>query len=283
MKYQECVQDIKNELSDIYPDGEINSLTWLLFEHFEGLTRVNLHMKYPDDVSENTVKSIEKAVQSIKNNHPIQYVLGRTTFFDLTLEVETGVLIPRPETEELVNWIIDDLKEEKQLKILDIGTGSGCIAIVLYKYLNCHKAVGADVSKEALNIARKNNKLNKTKVRFKKWDILEKKYKVHKRKWDLIVSNPPYVMEKEKTEMHSNVLDYEPHLALFVDDENPLIFYKAIGAYAKRNLNKNGTVYVEINEAFGTETLNIFVGLGFSEVVLKKDLFDKERMIKAIL
>jgi release factor glutamine methyltransferase len=236
-------------------------------------------------------KSFEKAIdwtniiERLNNNEPIQYILGETEFYGRRFLVNDSVLIPRPETEELVKYIIDKQKTQfsvkrKQLSILDIGTGSGCIAISIAKELPNFIVSAYDISKNALETAKKNAELNKADVNFEKVDILKPPFI---RSFNIIVSNPPYVTKQEIYRMQKNVLDFEPHLALFVEDSEPLIFYEAIANFAFNNLTDNGLVAVEINEALGEETANVFRRKGFSEVEIIKDMHQKDRFVSAIL
>jgi release factor glutamine methyltransferase len=238
----------------------------------------------------------------LKLEKPLQYILGTAHFMDLELQVNENVLIPRPETEELVQWILDDFQKEGQfkldaersrsvistplndhsLKILDIGTGSGCIAIALAKNLPDAKIYALDVSEEALEVAKKNAKSNGVNIGFMHQDIfnpeLELESELH---FDIIVSNPPYVRELEKKEINKNVKDFEPDTALFVSDEDPLVFYKAIMDFSENNLNENGSLYFEINQYLGEETKALFNTRNFSEIELRKDIFGNDRMLKA--
>lgn len=244
-------------------------------------------------------KSFEKAIdwiniiERLNNNEPIQYILGETEFYGRRFLVNDSVLIPRPETEELVKYIVDKQKSQfpvtnKQLQILDIGTGSGCIAISLAKELTNFKVTAYDISEKALETAKTNAELNKADVTFEKVDILNSEFLIlnsqaERRPFSIIVSNPPYVTKQEIDRMQKNVLDFEPHLALFVEDSEPLIFYEAIANFAFNNLTDNGLVAVEINEALGEETADIFRKKGFSEVEIIKDIHQKDRFVSAVL
>jgi len=278
---KKVISKIKNELKDIYPKEEIESFIFLIFEHVLGLSRTKLLTSYDDEFPNDKYAKIENFIADLKNSKPIQHIIGETSFYNLIFKVNSNVLIPRPETEELVDWIIKDHKGDSK-SILDIGTGSACIAIALSKNLKKSKVFALDISEKALDIARENSKLNHVDITFLKFDILNEGHML-KDKFDIIVSNPPYITEKEKKLMQKNVLNYEPELALFVPDEDPLRFYKAIINFAQNHLNPNGEVYFEINEAFGKEMMNIFNEDLFSEVLLKKDINGKDRMIKAIL
>ena len=228
----------------------------------------------------------------MQNQEPIQYVLGKTNFYGLPFLVNTNTLIPRPETEELVEWILQEWKETSSIEILDIGTGSGCIAISLAKNLPNAAIYALDISKEALAITTQNATHNNVNATCLQADILTTKNLNHlitqntthnNVKLDIIVSNPPYVRELEKKEISKNVLENEPHQALFVADDNPLIFYKKIADLAKQHLKKEGMLYVEINQYLGEKTVGMFKEKGFKNIQLKKDLFGNDRMIKAVL
>jgi len=214
--------------------------------------------------------------------------LGETEFYGRRFLVNDSVLIPRPETEELVKYIVDKQKTQfpvtnNQLQILDIGTGSGCIAISLAKELPNFKVTAYDISEKALETAKTNAELNKANITFKKVDILNNQFSILNSKFSIILSNPPYVTKQEIDRMQKNVLDFEPHLALFVEDAEPLIFYEAIANFAFNNLIDNGLVAVEINEALGEETADVFRRKGFSEVEIIKDIHQKDRFVSAVL
>jgi release factor glutamine methyltransferase len=216
----------------------------------------------------------------LKKEKPIQYILGETEFYGLPFLVNENTLIPRPETEELVEWILESTKYEEQntkLNVLDIGTGSGCIAISLAKNLPSAQVSAIDVSEKALATAHKNAKINKVDVNFILKNILETESLDEK--YDVIVSNPPYVRNLEKEEIKPNVLEYEPHLALFVEDNDALLFYRKIAALAKKNLSENGKLYFEINQYLGKETVRLLEGMDFKNVILKKDVYGNDRMI----
>ena len=223
---------------------------------------------------------IDTYVAELKLQKPIQYILGETEFFGITLKVNPNVLIPRPETEELVEWIIK-ANDHGFPSILDIGTGSGCIAIALAKHMPAARVYGMDISQEAIALAKKNSMSTNTSVTFIHADILSHPTQVEGSPYDIIVSNPPYVRESEKDLMLPNVLENEPHLALFVKDNDPLIFYKAIAQVGKNHLNPNGVIYCEINEAFGKETSGVFKDYGFTDIEVRQDINGKKRMLRA--
>ena len=277
------LQYIKNELSAYYPEDEINSFSVLIFLKLENINKIQLHLKQNEPINSKLFQQVEHIVNRLKKNEPIQYILGETYFYDIKFYTAPGVLIPRPETEELVDKIIKDHEDEKNLNVLDIGTGSACIPVILGLHLNCSRIIAYEISSGAIKIAEKNRKEHNVPVKIKKNDILKIYDRKERKKFDIIVSNPPYVTLKEKEHMQSNVTDFEPHEALFVPDEDPLIFYRAIGRYASNNLKKGGRLYLEINENFGTQTFNELLSFEFNEIILKKDINGKERIITAEL
>lgn len=270
-----------SELSNIYPTTEIQSFFKLLIEFKLGLNRIETALQPAFEINTENEVYLQSALQELKNHIPIQYIIGKTEFYGLTFRVTNDVLIPRPETEELVNWIVQENDQSEKLKILDIGTGSGCIAISLAKLLPNSEVTAIDISSEALKIAKENALLNNVTIHFLEKNILETTELPHN--FDIIVSNPPYVRELEKEQMHPNVLRNEPHLALFVKDNNPLLFYNKIADLAKSNLTTNGILYFEINQYLGSEMKELLQHKGFTTVELRKDLYDVDRMLKAIL
>jgi release factor glutamine methyltransferase len=282
MTIKESIVHLKNDLKPFLPDTEIQSLIYIVLNHITHLNKTEILMKYDMTLPQATILQINKIVSELKENKPIQYILGETEFYGLPFKVTPDVLIPRQETEELADWIIKENKGTG-LRILDIGTGSGCIAIALaYHLANC-TVEALDVSAEALNVARENALLNKISINFFQYDLLNDLPGLHFSNYDLIVSNPPYVCEFEKGLMQPNVLDFEPHLALFVPDEDALIFYKAILNFAKRHLNPGGKIYFEINEKLGTELKGLIESNGFDHVSIHTDINGKDRMAYAQL
>ena len=268
----------RSELSEIYPTTEIDSFFFLLIDEYLGLQRIDTVLKPDFKINEAKLSTLNKALERLKKQEPLQYIIGKTEFYGYTFLVNEHTLIPRPETEELVEWILNE-SENKKLNILDIGTGSGCIPISLAKNLKNAIISAIDVSEDALKIAQKNATLNKININFIKKDILAADSLSES--YDVIVSNPPYVRELEKVEIQNNVLENEPHLALFVSDDDPLIFYNKIADLAKKHLTKNGVLFFEINQYLGAETLEMLKQKGFKNVELRKDLFKNDRMIKA--
>ena len=277
---KQSIRRIQNCLQDIYPTGEIKALTRIILEEVcqYSLTDILLHKN--SILSASKHQEIETILQRLKQNEPIQYILGHTKFYGININVAPGVLIPRPETEELVELI---LKENEKLKgnILDIGTGSGCIALALAKFLPDSRVEGWDISVEALNIATQNARQNSIETSFSKKDILNLNTSEISRQYDLIVSNPPYICEREKKEMDRNVLDYEPHLALFVEDSDPLLFYRKIAEAGKSILKPGKRLYFEINALFGKETQKMVEEYGYTDVHIYKDISGKNRFISA--
>jgi len=274
-------------LASYYEKEEIENFIFLSFEAFLGYKRTDLVLKKNALLTESLLLKFMYVVKALKKHKPIQYVLGHTVFYGLTLSVNEHVLIPRQETEELVDGIIKENKnkyEETQVKhtdfsILDIGTGSGCIAIALKKNFPKAKVYALDISAAALQMAKENALLNHTEINFIPADILNYSIDLFPLDFDIIVSNPPYVRLSEKKNMNTNVLEYEPHLALFVNDDKPLQFYEVIADIATKKLKPEGNLYVEINEALGIQTVNLFKNKGFQKIQLKKDLNGKERII----
>jgi len=279
-------------LKHLYPTSEIDSFFFIILEEYMGFKRIDIVLKSDFNIDQKSLNLMQIATKQLEQEIPIQYIIGKTEFFGLPFNINKEVLIPRPETEELVERVIKEVsliktyktdsnetKNEKQLKILDIGTGSGCIAISLKKELPSSKISAIDVSNEALRIAKKNALLNKVDINFIHLDIL--KTNNLDKLYDVIVSNPPYVRELEKKEMKNNVLNNEPHLALFVDNKNPLLFYNKIAELAKNFLTKNGQLHFEINQYLGKETVILLAEKGFKNIQLKKDIFGNDRIISA--
>ena len=267
-------------LLDYYPDTEIDSFFSMLSLHILKMKRIDISQSLFSVVSGKKYDKFQVAIERLKRYEPIQYVIGDTEFYGLEFKVNPSVLIPRPETEELVAWIIDEHKKKQQISILDIGTGSGCIAVALAKHLVNSTVYALDVSLEALSLAKENTLTNDVNVEFIEADIFD--WNFGDLQFDVIVSNPPYVRELEKEAMSANVLDHEPHLALFVKDDDALLFYRTITKVANKILKPNGQLYFEINESLGKDTNDLLSNSGFSNVELKKDHFQKDRMIKAI-
>lgn len=276
------IRDYKNtfvqQLIPLYEKEEIESFFYLVLTHLKNLSRVDLALNPDTEFSESELEKMDFYAGELKNNKPIQYILGITNFFGLEFAVNPNVLIPRPETEELINWIISENKNPTNLKILDIGTGSGCIATTLAKNLKA-EVTAFDISEKALETAQKNADHNQTFVHFVEFDILNDIWEGED--FDLIVSNPPYVRELEKEQIKPNVLDNEPHLALFVPDQDALIFYRKIADFALKHLSENGQLFFEINQYLGKQVVSLLEEKGFKNIVLKKDIYSNDRMIFA--
>lgn len=268
---------ITNSLQEIYPPQELQSLAMIICKDLLGLDDIDIYLRKDIKLSDNRQCLLEQTVKRLKNHEPIQYIRGTADFYGLIFHVEPGVLIPRPETEELVDLI---LKENSgSVRVLDIGTGSGCIAISLAKHLPDGQVDAWDVSDEALITARRNADCLDVSVHFEQVDVLCAEAKHDK--YDVIVSNPPYIAEKEKIVMDKNVLDWEPDLALFVPDHDPLCFYRHIAQLGLDLLVPEGKLYFEINQAYGPETTELLNALNYKHVQLLKDLFGNNRIIIA--
>ncbi|MFO8236398.1 MAG: peptide chain release factor N(5)-glutamine methyltransferase [Bacteroidales bacterium] len=277
-KIKEVTQYIHNTLKGIYPDNEINSLIELIYEKKVNLKKTDRLLDPDYKLAPSTILEIQKIVQQLENLVPVQYILGETMFYDLNLNVNKNVLIPRQETEELVDWIIREQHDSP--KILDIGTGSGCIAIALAKFIPQASLYAIDYNKQTLDTARKNAEKNNVSIQFIEADILSEQPSLPD--MDIIVSNPPYIMNSEKQFMHKNILDFEPSESLFVADFNSLIFYHKIADYAKKYLSTNGLLYFEINENKAEDIDALLREKGFHGITIQKDINGKARMIKAM-
>jgi len=287
MTLQELKSKFLKELIKTYPQEEILSFFFLLVHYKLDFTRTDIAL-HPNQIINNLDSMFFRgALKRLKDENPIQYIIGETEFYGMRFKVNPNVLIPRPETEELVAWILKEANRKKEIKILDIGTGSGCIAISLAKYLPQATVYALDVSKEALKVAAQNAILNKVKVHFIENNILTKNkpfnLDLEFQKFDIIVSNPPYIRDLEKHEIQNNVLQNEPNIALFVKDENPLLFYDRITDFAKEYLNLNALLFFEINQYLGKENIALLEQKGFKNIELRKDIFGNDRMIKGII
>jgi release factor glutamine methyltransferase len=278
-KYRDCFIET---LTPIYDAVEAESFFYLILEQHHQMKRIDLALQPNSTFTEKQIEVWNAILTKLQQEIPIQYILGKTHFYGLDFEVDENVLIPRQETEELVEWIIINQQINKSInqQILDIGTGSGCIAISLAKNLPAAKVSAIDVSENALQVARKNADLNQVDVTFIHQNILETEDL--QAPFNVIVSNPPYVRNLEKAEIKKNVLANEPHLALFVDDHDALIFYRKIAELAQKNLKENGQLYFEINQYLGKEMVDLLQKMGFVEVALRKDIYGNDRMIMAM-
>ena len=271
----------KEQLISMYDEEELNSIFYLILENVNHLKRIDLALNINLKFTQSEILIWNEIIEKLKLEIPIQYILGSTSFYGLNFMVNNNVLIPRSETEELVDWIIKTSKNYRFINVLDIGTGSGCIAISLAKNIENSNIFALDVSKEALIIAKKNAEINNVTVNFIQNDILQT-VEIDQ-KFDVIVSNPPYVRNLEKHEIKKNVLDNEPHLALFVTDNDALIFYRKIAEFALNNLVRNGFLFFEINQYLGKETEELLQNIGFKNIELRKDIYGNDRMIKCNL
>lgn len=267
-------------LCSLYEKDEANAMILILFKYYFNIDRVRMVLEPDLRLSESEMLKIHFAVKDLLKNKPIQYVTGETEFCDLKFKVNENVLIPRPETAEMISKIVNSQQStvNNHCSIIDIGTGSGCIAISLAKMISNSNVYALDISEEALKIAKENAFNNNVNVSFIHDDILNLKNNIET-KFDIIVSNPPYVRELEKVEMHNNVLKWEPHKALFVSDNDPLIFYRSILEFAKTHLKDNGEVWFEINEYLSKEMSDLCHELGFSNVKIHKDFRDRDRVM----
>ncbi len=291
MTYGQLASKIIGELSPIYGDREARAIQLFLFESQIKLTSAKWLLQLNEEATTDFEKKMMAFVPLLKQLNPVQYLVGRVSFCDLEFEVNPEVLIPRPETELLIQLIVKELSPSKGYRIMDVGTGSGAIAISLAYLLKNSSVSAIDISTAALEIATRNANLNKVKVDFSLIDIL--KYNIGENyskrtndqgvnnKFDIIVSNPPYIKESEKVLMKGNVINYEPHLALFVPDEDPLIFYRSIINYSLESLNEDGTLWFEINENEGNKLVRLLNEKGYSKVMTFQDFNDKPRYMKA--
>lgn len=263
---KEIVSHIISELHGYYSEGEAREIAYWIIEHQTGMTRTDVIMGKPKQL----IQDLPHILERLKCHMPIQYIFGISEWMGLQLQVNQHTLIPRPETAELVEWILSTNSNDASLRVMDIGTGSGCIAIALKKRCPAWHILGVDISPEALEVAKNNAANNDVDIVWKQMDILSEKPDFY----DIIVSNPPYICHREKANMQPQVLDYEPHRALFVPDDDPLVFYRRIASIksAKR-------LYFEINEAYGQEVCNMMLDLGYTDIQLKHDIYGKARMV----
>lgn len=295
MKIGEAEVWLRQELNSIYDEREASNIAELVLENLTGLSKVDRLTKKEERLVVQQLHHLTEIHHRLMHHEPIQYALGEAHFYGLKLFVDKHVLIPRPETEELVDWIIKDIQasgkniferreseadETTQLKILDVGTGSGCIALALKKSMPKAEVWGCDVSDDALNIARRNGSELDIRVDFVGLDFLDMAQNKQLPTVDIIVSNPPYIPLNNKEKMHPNVVEYEPHTALFVPNDEALIFYKALAEFGKHRLYENGSIYAEINENMAKDVIGLFEKESY-KIELRKDMQGKERMVKA--
>lgn len=278
MRLKYLIDKIKAQLTPHYGEGETKWMVRIIFEHLKGWSAVDLVLKADYEVSDFIVDKVNDIIERLLKDEPIQYIFGDTYWYGMTLKVSRDVLIPREETEELVDIIVKE-NSSTDLNVMDLCTGSGCIAIALAKNLNFANISAVDVSEKALDIATVNAKINKAAVEFSQADVLN--LLPDDDKFDIIVSNPPYIMNKEKCEMDANVLNYEPHIALFVSDDDPLKFYKPISKYALESLNDSGRLYLEINPLTADILKTVLEKDGWKDVELYRDIHKKNRFVRA--
>jgi release factor glutamine methyltransferase len=273
----------KQSLDKVYDANEIEALTLMVINEITELSKAQIKAFPEKEIANEQIEKLNNILPRLKTGEPIQYILGHTEFYGLLFKVSPSVLIPRPETEELVEWVLTSVGSCQLAvsNILDIGTGSGCIAISIKKNLPEAQITAIDISAKALAIAKQNADLNKVNIDFIEADILNPSSEIESLKFEIIVSNPPYVTLHDKTQMHFNVIDFEPHNALFVPENDPLIFYKAIADFALKTLQPNGLLFLEINESLGNETVELLADKGFKNIELRKDMSGRDRMIKA--
>ncbi len=283
-KLRDVVSFFKKELESYYPENELKVISEIIFEGLFDITKQEM-MLFPENLlNESQIVKLLKVIKRLKRYEPVQYVAGYTDFLELKINIKPPVLIPRPETEELVLWVEEELKSRsgEKINLLDVCSGSGCIALVLKRRLPEISVYGLDINPEAVSVAKANAQRFNLKIDFFQKDILKiKDDPLVKQKWDVWVSNPPYVRLSERKFMHDNVLKYEPREALFVDDNNPLLFYDNISSHAQKALKKDGLLFFEINEAMGQNVKRLLEEKGFSDVIIKKDINDKDRFVMA--
>ena len=281
------IKDIRDHylsrLKKIYPEQEAKKLLEILFEDLLGINRVEMLPGSRARLSESEMLTIHFAVRDLLRHRPVQHITGKAEFFGLKIGVNKNVLIPRPETEELVAWILSEADQKPGLRVLDIGTGSGAIALALKNERPEWEVLAMDNSGTALETARENARENDLHIHFLQTDILDEISRKNLSAFDIIVSNPPYVTESDKNEMQPNVLEFEPAEALYVNNENPLKYYRAISDFAAKSLKRNGKLFFEINEKFGREMIQLLEDHGFVNIILRKDLRDRHRMIMGVM
>lgn len=298
MKLYEAEQFMKEELKTIYDEQEASNITNLALEEILKQPKTERVSNKEKKLSQLQSHQLRQYLQRLKDHEPIQYIINKCWFYGMELYVDKNVLIPRPETEELVDWIVKDVKasgrdvfvrepmqadKTTELKILDVGTGSGCMALALKKTMPKAEVWGCDISEEALNVARRNGSDLDIRVDFQGMNFLDKSQQKILPTVDIVVSNPPYVPMQDKNQMNANVVNHEPHTALFVPDDDALIFYKVLAEFGKKRLYENGSIYMEVHENLATDVVHLFKENGYTRVELKKDMQGKDRMVKAVI
>jgi release factor glutamine methyltransferase len=288
MTIDEARKEIIKNIGNIYEQNEANNIAELLIESITKLPRSERIIKGDETLPNSQKNLLHSSISRLQKHEPIQYIINEAWFAGMRFYVDRNVLIPRPETEELVEWVVEEYSPDSHrdknsaVKILDVGTGSGCIAITLKNKLPLSEVWACDISDQALNVARINADALHATIDFVPLNFLDPEQRKQLANVDVIVSNPPYVPQSEKTEMKKNVVEYEPSTALFVTEDDPLIFYKAVAEFGREKLNKGGSIYAEIHENLGEPVKRLFLSAGYQTVQLKKDLQEKDRMIKAI-
>jgi release factor glutamine methyltransferase len=281
MTVKEAKQELINALENIYDKDEASNITELIMEYITRWSRAEQIDNMDVPFSYTQKELLEDIIDRLLKHEPVQYIISEAWFAGMKFYVDKNVLIPRPETEELVDWLIRDCsKEARNFKILDIGTGSGCIAIAIKNKLPAVEMWACDVSDAALSVARMNADGLNAPIDFVPLDFLDNEQRKQLGFFDLVVANPPYVPQKDKDPMKKNVVDYEPHVAIFVSDDDQLIFYEAIADFGKEKLHEDGRIYLEIHESIGEQVIKLFRQKGYSSVELKKDMQGKDRMVK---
>ncbi|EDM38395.1 putative protoporphyrinogen oxidase [Pedobacter sp. BAL39] len=283
MNLRHLLQHFNEMLADLYEEEEVTAIFYVCIEHVSGLNRMDVRMNWERILLDQEEQRYSEIATAMTKGRPVQHVLGETTFYGFSIQVSPDVLIPRPETEELVDWILTTLRSDFQqapetgpLRVIDFGTGSGCIPIAIKKHIAEAVVEAVDISQTALKVAKHNALMNNAEIRFIQADMCN--YKTEQ-KYDLMVSNPPYIKNLERIEMHKNVLEHEPHLALFVPDERPLLFYEALADLAAKSLNEQGYLFFEINEHLAQETIDMLASKSFKTIELRKDMQGKDRML----
>jgi release factor glutamine methyltransferase len=284
MTFELAEQSLTTKIHRIYEDREAATIAAMVMEFVTGKSKMDRWLLKNDNLSDDCLEQLQTYTKQLLSGKPVQYVLGEAWFAGLCLTVNEHTLIPRPETEELVqlcvSWVATNLNEKPGIKILEVGTGSGCISIALQQKMPAAIITAIDISTGAINVASSNAAKYNTPIQFKTLDFLDETRWPEMGSYDIIISNPPYIAETEKTNMAAHVLDFEPHTALFVENNYPLVFYNAIAKFGNTHLNRGGAIFVEINQALGIQTKDVFVQNNYTPV-LKKDLFENDRMIAA--
>ena len=277
-----CYKELWQCLTKVYDEGEAKAIARMTYEERFGLTLSDIYLGKDTQLSADCQAELEEIAKRLLQGEPIQYVLGHADFCGRTFLVNEHVLIPRPETEELCQWIFTQKEPSLLCKILDIGTGSGCIAITLAAEMPQAEVTAWDISPDALEVARENARLNNVHVSFEQVDALNSQFSILNSQFDLIVSNPPYICNKEREAMEPNVLEHEPHTALFVPDDDPLLFYRAIAQYGHTALKDGGWLYFEINPLYAKDICNMLGAMSYHDIETKTDQYGKQRMIRAM-